>query len=49
MKHLPKIEDLIGRSRKAREPQSWEQQRDIARMYTVMLEGTVTQRQQAAQ
>lgn len=46
MKHLPKLEDLAGRTRTRprRAAQTWQQQRDIGRMYTVLLEGTVTAR-----
>lgn len=44
---MPKLEDLTARTRVKRPrpaPQTWQQQRDIARMYTVMLQGTVTTR-----
>lgn len=47
---MPRLEDLAGRTRRPRakpQPQSWEQQRDIARMVTVMFGGTVTERKQA--
>lgn len=48
MKNMPTLDDLTGepRARSQPEPQSWQEIRDIARAYTSMLGGTVTQRTQ---
>jgi hypothetical protein len=40
MRRMPKLEDLIGRVKRAPH-QSWEQMRNIARMITVLHGGTV--------
>jgi hypothetical protein len=51
MDRMPRLEDLSRRTRArppARESQTWEQQRDIGRMYTLMLGGAVTERKQIA-
>jgi len=48
---MPSLESLTERTR-ARRPagrQSWEQQRDIGRMYTALLGGTVQQQQQVVE
>lgn len=46
MNRMPSLDDLTGRTRPRRRaaPQTWEQQRDIGRMYTVMYGGTVIER-----
>jgi hypothetical protein len=40
-KTLPKPESLMGTERKRRAPQPWQEQRNVARMLTVLFGGTI--------
>jgi hypothetical protein len=45
---MPKLEDLIGRTKHRRpKTQSWEQMRDQARMFTLLMGGKVIERTDA--